>query len=91
MNCDTVYAERDRLVAFLSRLYPAHLAVATDAEPGWNYVVCIHTPAGQMAWHVPDSEIADLFGHLVALPNDWDGHTTDEKYRRLERLAGTGD
>jgi hypothetical protein len=82
-DCDAVYRERDQLVAFLSKLFPAHLAFASDSEPGWTCVVCVHTPSGQMAWHVADREIPELFTHLFVYPNDWDKHTTEEKYERL--------
>lgn len=86
---DDVYAERDHLVAFLSRLYPAHFSEATDAKPGWQFVVCIHTPAGQLAWHIPDHELGELFWHLSEAPNDWDGHSTELKYSRLMSLVRT--
>lgn len=48
-------------------------------------MVCVHTPAGQASWHIPDFEISS-FQHLSIRPNDWDGHTTEEKYERLARL-----
>lgn len=39
-----------------------------------------------MSWHIHSSELP-VFAHL---PNDgrykWDGHTTAEKYERLDRL-----
>lgn len=87
MDCDKVYLERDQLVAFLSSVYPSHLALATDAEDGWMYTVCVHSPEGQMAWHIPDHEVESLFGHLDVELNDWDDHTTAEKYLRLEALT----
>ncbi len=39
----------------------------------------------QVSWHIHDSEV-QLFKHLTLMPNDWDGHTTEEKYDRLKRL-----
>lgn len=87
---DKVYRERDRLVAFLSVKYPSHLSKATDAEVGFNYTVCVHTPTGQMSWHIPDHEVDTLFAHLPLQETDWDGHTTDEKYRRLDALTKSG-
>jgi len=81
------YAERNELVALLSRLWPAHLAPATDAQPGWLYVVCVHTPAGQAAWRVSDADANGMFAHLSMDRNDWDGHSTLEKYARLRQIG----
>lgn len=98
---DDAYNERNRLVAALSRLYPAHLAIDREAECGWQTVVCVHIRVGRMipiqggmwseedsqaAWHIPDRELS-LFAHLPMQDNDWDGHTTEEKYDRLRRIA----
>lgn len=82
---DSVYRERGRLVAFLAALYPS--SWGTDpAEPDWP-VVYVHTPEGQLSWHIAPDDFG-LFSHV---PHDesvvWDGHTTEEKYRRLERLT----
>jgi hypothetical protein len=35
------------------------------------------TPAGQMTWHIHQDDHAW----------EWDGHSTDEKYRRLRTLT----
>jgi hypothetical protein len=83
-----VYGERNRLVAFLSRLYPSHLALHPDDpswEQDWLTIVCIHSPAGQLTWHIHDSEVPIFYG-LAMQANDWDGHTTDQKYARLAAL-----
>ena len=85
MSCVHVYAERDRLVAALSKVFPSYLADASDAEPGWSSVVTIDLPTGQASWHVPDRELS-WFAHLPRAANTWDGHTTEEKYDRLEWL-----
>lgn len=79
------YEERDALVALLARCYRSHTAPAIDPERGWDWTVCIHTPAGQMAWHFPNWELP----MFVGLPNtyvDWDGHTGKIKYQRLHKL-----
>ena len=43
----------------------------------------------QLSWHIHDREIS-MFDHLRYYGNKfmpmWDGHTTEEKYRRLRRL-----
>jgi len=82
-----VYAERDRLVSFLTRIYPSYLAPAPDAEPGFNWIVYVDTPEGQLSWHVADHEIDGFFSHLKKIHvQSWDGHSTEEKYRRLLAL-----
>lgn len=84
------YRERNQLVAFLSKLYPSHLAEHPiedeNWEKDWRTIICIHSPAGQLTWHIHDSE-ADLFFHLGDGHNHWDGHTTEEKYKRLSFLS----
>jgi len=84
------YNERDRLVAVLSKLWPSHLAdhPADDLtwDDEWRTIVCVHSPVGQLTWHIKDGE-QPLFVHLSKGDNDWDGHTTEQKYQRLESLA----
>ena len=71
---DTDYDVRYRLVF---DAVPVALACGFAAgvridpsEPDWP-VVYIELPTGQVSWHMP--------AHPVA----WDGHDTDEKYRRI--------
>jgi len=92
---DAAYHERNMLVAFVSRVHPSHRYKHPEADTAWDddwrWIVCIHSPAGQLTWHIHDSEI-DLFAHLACddkeLPGHWDGHTTTEKYERL-RIMNT--
>ena len=81
------YAERNRLVAALSKAHPSHLArhEGDDWEIDWRWLVCIHLPTGQATWHIHDSEL-ELMTHLAAQPGHWDGHSTEEKYERLARV-----
>lgn len=79
----SLYTERAHLVAHLARVYPAHLAEDPD-EPAW-LVVCVHTPTGQMGWHIAQDDLV-MFDQLLVEANDFDGHTTVEKYERLDRL-----
>jgi hypothetical protein len=78
------YTERNRLVAFLTSIYPS--GVRKTAIPGWDEAwhgcVYIDLPTGQASWHFHDSE-AHLFAHLTPYDGEWDGHTTEEKYERL--------
>ena len=80
-QADAAYAERNRLVSALSKLFPA--AVYCDGV--WS-AVYIELPTGQVSWHFGDRD-AELFAHLpVAARNPWDGHDTVTKYARLEAL-----
>lgn len=86
------YTERNALVCVLSKLWPAHLMRhdPNDAtwEDDWRTIVCIHSPVGQLTWHLHDSDVP-AFAHLdVWDENHWDGHTTEEKYARLANLRG---
>lgn len=83
------YTERNQLVAFMSRLYPAHLSQHPESDKEWQdewrWIVCIHSPAGQLTWHIHISE-KKWFNHLKEKPDHWDKHTTPQKYARLRRL-----
>jgi hypothetical protein len=85
---DGAYTERNRLVALLASIYPS--GVKKTAIPGWDKswhgCVYIDLPVGQASWHFHDSE-AHLFAHLPPYEGEWDGHTTEEKYERIARLA----
>lgn len=82
-----VYRERDQLVAALSKHYPSHFAIDETEKPEWRHVICVHLPTGQATWHIHESEL-ELFEHLAERdrPQHWDGHDTDEKYRRVGAL-----
>ena len=81
---DGAYTERNRLVAFLSNIYPS--GVKKTAIPGWDEAwhncVYIDLPVGQASWHYHNDE-AHLFAHLPPYESEWDGHTTEEKYERI--------
>lgn len=82
------YSERNALVCVLSKLWPSHLCehpVDPKWDKEWLWVVCIHSPVGQLSWHIHISELEN-FAHLKRKANDWDGHTTEEKYKRLAEL-----
>lgn len=88
---DLAYWERNQLVAHLSKIYPSWLErhpaedVAWEAE--WRNIVMIETPGGQCSWHIHDSETC-YFQHLtLSEGNSWDGHSTEEKYKRLEKTS----
>lgn len=90
---EKAYDERNRLVAVLSKMFPSHLCrhpkEDKDWDDEWRWIICIHTPVGQMTWHIQDKQMA-LLMHLSPGENHWDGHTTEDKYQRLEKLEGPG-
>lgn len=84
------YSERNQCVALAARLA---LAVGWNTglgrhvgdpwEDDWRNIVFIDLPAGQVSWHIHDSELY-LFAFLPPYKGKWDGHTTEEKYGRLK-------
>lgn len=88
---NSAYAERNKLVAALSKLFPASLELAVSGvnepiDPEWKWVVIIDLPTGQVSWHIKTSEFP-MFGHLLCgTGRKWDGHTTEQKYERLSNL-----
>jgi hypothetical protein len=99
-NCNGVYAERDKLVALVyhmaqmlgykSGIGEHVLQPGEEWDPEWYSVVFIELPTGQVSWHIHVSE-EDWFANdnmLQAYEPAWDGHTTEEKYRRVLAMVG---
>ncbi len=87
---NNAYSERNKLVAALSKLFPASLETHPESdltwENDWRWIVFINLPTGQVSWHIHDSELPQ-FSHLYRICGRvWDGHTTEEKYARLAAL-----
>ena len=58
------------------------------SEPDWP-VVYIETEAGQLSWYIAPGD-APLFTHARRSDSAvWDGHTTEQKYARLDNLTRT--
>lgn len=74
--CDNIplYPKRYRLVLQAVALAAEQGLMAgfrlDPAEPEWP-VAYIELPTGQVSWHMPQH------------PKAWDGHTAEEKYRRV--------
>jgi uncharacterized membrane protein YccF (DUF307 family) len=49
-------------------------------------VLFVGLPTGQATWHISPSDL-DLFEHVPAGAATWDGHSTDEKYERVDRAT----
>jgi hypothetical protein len=84
---DGAYLERNRVVAALAKCFPS--GIARTAIEGWSEdwhgCVYIDLPTGQVSWHYHDSQ-AYLFECLPPYAKPWDGHDTEEKYRRVAAL-----
>ncbi len=85
------YRERNNLVAALAKLYPASIekdSAATSME--WVNVVIIDFPTGQVSWHIHQSDLEQFSFLPTGAGRKWDGHTTEEKYRRIAALSKIG-
>ncbi|WP_066360291.1 WDGH domain-containing protein [Herbidospora mongoliensis] len=85
-----IYRERAHLIAHLATVYPAVIVLGSDREnPTWP-VIFVDTPQGQLSWHLSGDDM-DLFKHVRITTGEhapaWDGHTTPEKYERLDALT----
>jgi hypothetical protein len=85
---DGAYTERNRLVAFLSNIYPSGVkkTAIPEWDEAWHNCVYIDLPVGQASWHYHNDE-THLFAHLPPYESEWDGHTTEEKYERISLAA----
>jgi len=52
------------------------------AEPHLWPVLFVDLPTGQVSWHLSPRDRQDA-SDIGEYPGAWDGHTTEEKYRRL--------
>jgi hypothetical protein len=83
-----VYRERNAVVfAFAWTAAQLGWRVGTLEDPAdpWP-VVMIDAPTGQLSWHVPEQDLPDWLADKPYL-GQWDGHTTGQKYERLEAMA----
>lgn len=89
-----LYRERAHLLSHLAAIYPSRLIRGADPnEPDWP-VLFIHLPFpdGQLTWHISPDDL-DLFEDV---PDEeanwavWDGHSTEEKYERLDKSTREG-
>jgi hypothetical protein len=88
---DNLFAERNILVAVLSKIFPSVIAYHTADEQGDDggnstneYVVYLALPAGQVSFHVGADARNSWFEHLtMANIPVWDGHSTETKWDRV--------
>ena len=88
------YAERDKCVYAVAALaeklgYPVGMAKHPDNDVDWDddwmNIVSIELPTGQVTWHIHDDEMP-YFERFPKIGNQWDGHSTEEKYQRVLAL-----
>jgi hypothetical protein len=84
---NAAFAERNMLVAALSKVFPAGLDRHEDdgRTVFLRDVAYIDLPTGQVSWHLLPSQLP-WFDHLSQYKGEWDGHDGQEKYRRLSSL-----
>jgi hypothetical protein len=99
---DQAYNERNRCVAAIARFainarcdawIGRHFSDPRETtdnpwDPEWMNIVFVELPdgLGQCSWHIHDSDIP-LYSFLRRSEKYWDGHTSEEKYERINRFA----
>lgn len=88
----SVYSERAALLAFFTTWHPSVISYNAKTQAGYA-LLYVDTPHGQMTWHIAPNDM-HLFNHVEIVPGDdpraqWDGHTTEDKYRRFNDLLST--
>jgi hypothetical protein len=92
---DAVYKERDLCLALA-----VAFALENDLDVGfkqhegenwdddWKNVVFIDLPDnfGQISWHIHKDELIN-FPFVHPYQGTWDGHSTEEKYRRVKKFV----
>ncbi len=93
---NSAYSERNKCVVGLMLMAKAlgfktgvaqHDPFDTEWEDDWRNIAVIELPTGQITWHFHDSEVHLLKSFNKLSNYKWDGHTTEEKYRRLLELT----
>lgn len=90
-----VYSERAAVAVALARVARSlgyRVGFGFDpTEPQWP-VLYVALPTGQVSWHLSKDDRKNL---AADIPDDegmrWDGHTTPDKYRRLDKWSRTLD
>lgn len=97
---DQAYNERNRCVAAIARMavdagcaawIGQHTSDPRESadnpwDPEWMNIVFVLLPTGQCGWHIHDSDLP-LYSFLHRADVPWDGHSTEEKYARLDSFA----
>lgn len=91
MEREYLYTERARCAIAIARgcrRMGLRVGIAVDPkDPDWP-VLFVDLPTGQCSWHLSPLSRRDLAGDIQDDPTwIWDGHTTEEKYRRLDEWS----
>jgi hypothetical protein len=89
---NAVYKERNLILALLVNYLKGGLTsdhigikehVGEDWDDEWRHVLFIDLPhGGQVSWHLYKDELVNFPG-IGEYKGEWDGHDTEEKYRRV--------
>ena len=88
---DGVYTERAQCVATLcAHWHNLGFTIGIDAHSGewdedWRNIVYAELPTGQVSWHMHISDLP-LFSHIPHRDFTSDGHTNEEKYKRIREM-----
>lgn len=82
-----VYTQRAYLLGGYAAMFGGVLSHNDKATPGWP-LLYIETPEGQISRHIHPGDLKVFDGmNLPVVDNyPWDGHTTEEMFRRIGRL-----
>ncbi len=95
-HLNSVYSERNMCVALIAQyaVWFGHKVgiknhVGAEWDDEWRNVLFIDLPAGQVSWHLHESELIN-FPDIGPYDGEWDGHTTEEKYERVRKFIHLG-
>lgn len=79
-----IYKERNLVVQLLAVLgeEKGWRVEVVDESIDWK-ILYINTDFGQLSWHIPSDE---LQMEWPIVEQAWDGHTTAEKFNRIENI-----
>ena len=84
---DLAYWERNQLVCYLTKHFPAwiekHPLEDKDWENEWRNIVFIEFKEGVFSWHIHDSELKYFKNLQFKKGNSWKGETREQKYQLL--------
>jgi hypothetical protein len=83
---DDTYFDRNQAAMALARCaIRLGFRVGVKPDPEWP-ILFIDLPVGQVTWHIPSAE---LVGEWLDYVGEWDGHTLDEKRKRMDDFIAT--
>ncbi len=91
VTIEDVYIERDKLLSLVAILakeqgYNVGIGIDENMPDIWKHVVYIDLPTGQLSWHILLEELP-WFENISDYDKEWDGHNSQEKYKRLLKFV----